>query len=169
MKPLSSRLCKLMPSTQLLWYCPFKTMHVENVLRQNVPRTKHCKGQKVPRDKTSHGQNIPRVAYYLIQYGQEKGMAEPNLPKIGLTLSINWVHWCGPLPNMQYVVQFICNSCRQNVFLKIWGRFVPWDVISFRTFCPWNVLSLGKSCTFDLKMSGDLMSVGRFVPWNVFS
>ena len=69
-------------------------MHIQNVPRQNVPRTKR------PTDKTSHGQNVPRtkcpkgktskgtkrlkgkddahdltcVANYLIQKDQGKGM-----------------------------------------------------------------------------------------------
>ena len=42
-------------------------MHIQNVPRQNVPGTKHPKGQNVPRDKTSQfdktsqGQNVPET------------------------------------------------------------------------------------------------------------
>ena len=79
-------------------------MHIQNVPRQNVPRTKR------PTDKTSHGQNVPRektskgtkrlkgkddahdltcVANYLIQKDQGKGMTEPNLPIVRTTQSTN--------------------------------------------------------------------------------
>ena len=84
-----------------------KTFQGQNVPRdktfqgQNVPRDKKFQGQNVPRDKTSQGtkrskdktsQGTKRlkgendahyqtcVAYYLIQYGQDKGMTQPNLP-----------------------------------------------------------------------------------------
>ena len=49
--------------------------------KKNFQRTKRPKGQNVPRtkrpkDKTSQGQNVSRaMANYLIQYGQDKGMA----------------------------------------------------------------------------------------------
>ena len=78
---------------------------------QNVPGTKRPKGQNVPRDKTSQGTKHPTertsqwtrrptgqmkpiiyikcVAYYLIQYGQDKGMTKPNLTIIRITLFIN--------------------------------------------------------------------------------
>ena len=98
---------------------------------QNVPRTKRptdktsgtkskCpKGQIVLRDKMSQGDkwgplsNTP--ANYLIQYDQDKGMTERNLPKIRITLSINWVHFliyctCGLLP-------IICCGCAECIAL----------------------------------------------------
>ena len=65
-------------------------------LKTKLPRDKTSQGQNVPRDKASQRQNVPRtkrpkgqnvlkganeahnltcVANYLIQYGQDKGMA----------------------------------------------------------------------------------------------
>ena len=100
------------------------------------------------------------MAHYLIQYGQYKGMALSNLPKIVIS------NICGPFSK----------KCGQNLFLKNWklkcriffslGRFVSWDVLSLGTFCPWDILSLGTFCPWDLMsedvLSWDALSLGMF-------
>ena len=44
--------------------------------KKKLPTDKTSQGTKRPKDKTSQGQNVSRaMANYLIQYGQDKGMA----------------------------------------------------------------------------------------------
>ena len=78
------------------------------------------------------------AAHYLIQYGQYKGMALPNLPISNI---------CGPLKKNAYkiclkkignwnveFIFFLGTFCLLGRFVL--GRFVPWDVLS------WDVLSV---------------------------
>ena len=103
------------------------------------------------------------MAYYLIQYGEDKGKPSLTLQNRNTPI-INWVHGWGPLPNIcgQFSnTKWVCENLVISVgCFVLWdvcvplgrfvcgtfcsvGRFVPWDVLSRGTFCPWDVLSVG--------------------------
>ena len=118
--------------------------------RQNVPRTKRptdktsgtkCpKGQIVLRDKMSQGDkwgplsNTP--ANYLIQYDQDKGMTERNLPKIRITP----VHKLNSLPNILYmwpITYYLLRLCWMycfGCFCCVWCWCVCSCFLTFSTF-----------------------------------
>ena len=132
------------------------------IVHYKFPRNKTCQGTKRPSDKTSHGQNVPRyktsqgtnmcglipnpkgyrtyviTGTFLFQYGQDKRMSKPNLPKIGITLSkIECTDKDLYLTYVAYFLTHLVLMCFENLAI-IERRFVR------GTFCPWDVLSVGR-------------------------